>query len=523
MYTLSRISLLLSVSLLAAGCSSLPRQESKRVDQTRLTLQQLREQQQEQTAAQRAVQINQGYYFGDGQTIPLPREIHLPANFQQNVTLVTPPLYLYQIADKVAQVAALPVKLGTLLQQKQQNAQTQQQGNLMEKTGDLYAVDYQGSLRGLLDRVAAHYGVGWVYRHGEVVFELYITRTYTLDSLPGSITAQTVISNQSSTGTGSGGAAGMAVGGATSNSAQSITANTTDSEWTDVQANVKSMLSADGHVVANENAGTVTVTDTPSVITRVDEYMAGINQSLSRQVAITVHVYSLEINNIGDNTFSLNLVFNDLKQQWSAGVTGLTPSFDTTGNSSLTTTILNTAGATNGALGQWSGTQLLMNILSQYGKVSLVTSGSGYALQGQPLPIQVTETQGYLAESQTTTSANVGATNALIPGQVTTGFSMIVTPLIMANRQMMLQYTIDLSTLNSLTTISNAQGEIQVPDVSSRRFLSRVKMNSGATLVLAGYEQTGNNSTNERGLTSVGNFGQRSRKIIFITLTATKV
>ncbi|EQD67604.1 type IVB pilus formation outer membrane protein, R64 PilN family, partial [mine drainage metagenome] len=105
-------------------------------------------------------------------------------------------------------------------------------------------------------------------------------------------------------------------------------------------------------------------------------------------------------------------------------------------------------------------------MLDTYGHVSLMTQGSGIALQGQPLPIEVTKTVGYLASAETTASTLVGQSTALTPGQVTTGFSMIVVPRILPGGSLAMQYAVDLSTLNSLTTINSGGESIQVPSVS---------------------------------------------------------
>ncbi len=60
------------------------------------------------------------------------------------------------------------------------------------------------------------------------------------------------------------------------------------------------MLSKDGRVVVNEAAGMVTVTDTNTVLRRVEKYISSLNSKMGRQVALAVKVWSLELNRNAD-------------------------------------------------------------------------------------------------------------------------------------------------------------------------------------------------------------------------------
>lgn len=511
-----------SVSL-ALGCATITHQADQQTAKSQVLTSTLGKTEAAQAATPSAVVTEPGYYFGNGETVPLLSSRALPPLFNEPVSLVMPSAYLFQILDRMGRLTGLPVQVGTDLSQSQSQSTNQNTtGTQQARTGELFSLDYQGTLQGLLDTVAGHYGIAWSYRTGALHFDLYETRTFTLAALPGSIDTDTLISNQSASGTNSGTEAGGA-GGSTSSSAQNVDSKSSTNEFTVVLDTIKSMLSKNGTVVADASAGTLTATDTTTVMRRVAAYIDGVNNALERQVAITVKVYSFSVNNSELHSFNLTAVFENLQKQYNINVTGITPSFSLDNAASLTTAILNTASNTQPALGQWAGTNALFNVLSQYGKVALMRSGSGFTLQGQPLPLQVTQTVGYLASTSTTSAANVGATTSLTPGQVTTGFSMIVTPRILANNKLILQYTLDLSTLDALNTITSGGQSIQVPNVSSRRFLQRVLMNSGATLVLAGFVQNDATRNQEYGLASYASQGLGTQNLIFIVLTASKV
>lgn len=464
----------------------------------------------------RALRIHKGYYFGSGRPIPLVMSHSRPSVFHETVTLVTRHLYLYQLIDRISQVSGLPVRLGALLAQQQTEiGQQETQRALLRATGRVMRISYRGALSGLLNKIAAHYGLSWRWWHGAIRFFRYETRVFALAVLPGSMGTSLMLTNQSDLGS-----QGGATGGASETSSQTVTQTQRNNFWSRLVANLKSMLTLHGTVFANPEAGTVTVTDRPMILRRVGRYLASINRVMQREVSVSVRVYSLDLTNATLRSFNLNVVFNNLARTYGVTVTGASPVASVGGAATLSATMLDTA---TGRIGQYSGSHFLVEALSQYGHVALMTQGSGIALQGQPLPIQVTKTVGYLASAQTTASTLVGQSTALTPGEVTTGFSMIVVPRILAGREMAMQYAIDLATLNSLTTITSGGESIQVPSVSSQRFVQRVIMRSGQTLVLAGFEQIEKSRQDDQGLLSWFSGNSRQRKMIFVTLTARRV
>ncbi len=464
----------------------------------------------------RTLSIHAGYYFGSGRPVPPPGSLTRPAVFREPVTLVTGHLYLYQLVDRLSQLSGLPVRLGALLEQQQtRNGQQETQRSLLRATGRVMRISYRGTLAGLLNEIAAHYGLSWRWRRGAIRFFRYEIRVFPVAVLPGSIGTSLVLTNQSDLGS-----QGAGTGGASETSSQTVTQSQSNDFWGRLVADLKTMLTAHGTVFADPEAGTVAVTDRPMILRRVGRYLVSINRKMQREVSVSVQVYSLDLSNAALRSFNLNVVFDNLARTYGITETGASPVAAVGGAASLSATLLDTA---TGRIGQYAGSHLLVQLLGQYGHVALVTQGSGIALQGQPLPIQVTKTVGYLASAQTTASTLVGQSTALTPGQVTTGFSMIVVPRILTGGRLAMQYAIDLATLNSLTTITSGGESIQVPSVSSQRFVQRVLMRSGQTLVLAGFEQTENSRQGDQGLLSWFSGTSRARKMIFVTLTARRI
>ena len=70
---------------------------------------------------------------------------------------------------------------------------------------------------------------------------------------------------------------------------------------------------------------------------------------------------------------------------------------------------------------------------------------------------------------------------------------MQVLPSIMEDNALILQFSADVSALREIRTITSGESSIEAPEVDTKNFLQRIKMRSGETLVLSGFEQTNGN------------------------------
>lgn len=356
---------------------------------------------------------------------------------------------------------------------------------------------YDGQLVGFLDIAASRYGVYWEWDNNSVRFFRTTTRTFRIAALPGDTTLSAKIGNQtsgasSSSGTGSSGSSGS--GGGTSSQETGVSFSAL-SVWKGIEDSIKTMLSSNGKVIVTAATGTVTVSDTPQVVAQVEKYIQDQNLSLGRQVVINVRVLSVDLTNSDSYGINWNAVYSTISGNY--GLSFLSSFAPETGSTQLGLKILGTAGsATSNGIDGFAGSNAMINALSKQGRVNQLTSASVTTLNNQPAPTQVGRQVSYL-QSSTTTLGSVGVqpTTTLQPGTITTGFSMNIVPHILDNNKLLLQYAIDLSSLLKLDTISSNGSTIQIPDIATRNFLQRVRINSGDTLVVTGFEQntdTGN-------------------------------
>jgi len=368
-------------------------------------------------------------------------------------------------------------------------------------------ITYSGKLSGLLDIVAARYGVFWE-PDGENGIRLFKTKsqTFRLAALPGDSSMSSKVGTQASGGSsgggsgGAGGAGGGAMAGtATSNSnAEQSSGIKFDglSVWSAIENGIRTMLSTDGKVVVSPATGTVTVDDAPPVLEKVAEFIRDQNIALKRQVLLNVRVLSVELNDSDSYGINWDAVYRNLSS--GANLALNSASGLASGANSLSFNIVKTDSI-------WDGTKVMLEALSKQGRVSQITSASIVTINNQPAPLQVGRQRSYLASSTTTIgTGGAGNTTTLQPGVVSTGFSMSVLPHILDGGKLMLQYSADISALVGIQTVSSGGSSIQTPEVDTRNFLQRVMIGNGETLALTGFEQFGANG-NKQGIGSAEN------------------
>lgn len=344
-----------------------------------------------------------------------------------------------------------------------------------------YLVYRDGDLKGLLDMAAARFGISWKYVDGAIEFHHLDTRAFQISAVPGESALTANVGGSSSAGGDN--AAGAGSGGGTSGNTQSAAVRSQLSVFASLEKSVGAMLSSHGNVVSSAATGTLTVTDTPAILARVEKFIERENRTLARQVLINVTVLSVSLGDEDNLGLNWDLVLSELSRRY-----GIKSTFgaDQRG-ASFSANVLNTSDS------KFAGSAVIVQALSTQGKVRKETSASVAALNHQPVPVQVARQTAYLKSSQTTISANVGSSTSLTPGVVTSGFTMTVLPSVLDNGTVILQFSTDISTLRRINTVgsngANGGSQIQTPEIDTRNFLQRVAMKSGQTLIVSGFEQ----------------------------------
>lgn len=370
-----------------------------------------------------------------------------------------------------------------------------------------FELDFRGSLSELLDLVAAKGRISWEYKKGAIHFSKTITRTFFVNSLPGTTGTQRSIR--------------ASVGGAGTGSAPagngSISTSIEFDPLESVTQVIQTLMSQGGKMSANKSTGTITVTDLKENLDRIENIVELENSLLNRQVRVRVDFLSVRYNANAQAGIDLNVAFSRLNSNNDLAGVNVVPG----------------GGLTGGDAGQASfrltGTDfdatLLASALSTIGKTTILGRKAVTTLNRQSSPIVVSNQTIYLA-STTPAPAGVnggGGVPGLTPGTVNTGISMDVLPIITPDNTLIIQFALDISELIRIGSISTGSGptlqQIQTPEVSAMSFLERVTMKNGETLVMVGYERDLSRTNGRDALTGLSSDGSEEREAFLISMT----
>ncbi|MFB9241727.1 PilN family type IVB pilus formation outer membrane protein [Massilia antarctica] len=383
-----------------------------------------------------------------------------------------------------------------------------------------------GNFQNFLDTVAARYGVYWKYASGTILFFHTEARSFQINALPGDATfSATVSSGAASSGGVSGGSGGGGGGsnGVSASNNQNTAVSSQLSVYSNLQKSIGAMLSPYGQVVASPATGSITVVDTPDAMERIAAFIDSENQAMARQIAINVTVLSVTLSDADEYGINWNLVYSNLLNTY--GIRNTIAGAPGGGAAAFS------AGVLASSNGKFAGSSLMIQALSQQGKVRRQTSASVVTLNNQPVPVQVAKQTSYLKSSDTTTSPLAGSTTSLTPGVVTSGFNMSILPHLLDDGTVMLQFSTDISALRQIRRVTSGSGSsgssIESPELDTRNFLQRVAMKSNETLIISGFEQT-DDDLDRQGVGHPANFvlggalaRKASKEVIVILVTPT--
>lgn len=436
----------------------------------------------ERTDAARTVQrpsssfvVDSGFYAARApiESTGTVRRAPLPAVFQKNADLNRlTPVTISEVAAHITKVSGYRVVISPDVTDTTAGASS------------LPEIMYSGSLAGLLDNVTGSLNLSWRWSSDRIEIFRYETKMFKINALAGTTDVSTTLDTTSSSTVASSSVGGAGQSGNEGNSGQRTKIASNFDLWTDVTNVIKGILSANGTLTVAASGGIISVRDTPMVLSQVEAQVREFNRIYGRQVKLNVEVYAVE-NSASDNYGAdFSLKWNQAAGKYGFGYTN--NGTGGTGSGPGLSAVINT--------GPFGGSSVVLQALNSIGNTSLLTSGSVSSLNGQSVPLNVSTEQAYLQSYSTTlTSGNAGnSTTTLTPGVVTGGFSMHFTPHVLEDNNVMLRYSIDLSSVDQIATFEAPDGNsaIQLPTRSVRNFMQNVSVKSGQTLVLTGFQQT---------------------------------
>ena len=432
-------------------------------------------------APEDTIRVKNDIWLGDTSEIEYEGE-PIPSYLEEKdaITLVSNrPITLYEIGDMLNKVTSLKIRFApqleeTVLKNAATNKPTVESINADWTEPDKMLVSYRGPLSGFLDEISSRFGIWWKYEKREIYFYKYITRTFVLYSLP---TKPSLTVNVGGSAQGSGGTS-------------SLTLNSTAQVelWENIEKSITSMIDKDAKLTMDSSNGTISLTATPLDIKKVANFVNEQNNRLSRQVAVSVKVLQVSINDSDQYGLNLSAAFDDGVTK--IGVASATGISTETVTENLTMAVLN---------GNWTANAAIQ-ALSTQGTTTMVTSGTVTTLNNKPAPIQVIKKQNYISEITKTNSGNDGDYYDISTEteEIETGFTLDILPRILEHGRILMMFNLTLSDLIELEKVefgSEDSGRyIQNPKIESRGFTQEVALKSGESLVLTGYERVENDA-----------------------------
>jgi type IVB pilus formation R64 PilN family outer membrane protein len=483
----------LSIALLAgcvalAGCNKYVAETNKHIEETLSRVEEYKEAAQipDLPEPTDTVRMQNDIYLGN-QSVKIMEGDSLPSWLEKDdgITIaMAEDATLADILQEISDITGMNIRLDDL---RQENAIPE----------NAVPLKYSGSLSGLLNYLANRYSIYWRYKDGIISFFTKETRIFTIYAMP---TDATMTANMSGASSGKGGS------GSSASSTLSVTSDL--KIWDSIEEGVKQVVGENGQISFSRAAGTVTVTASPFIVRKVAAYVANWNEKLSRQVAITVRVLMVSLNNADQYGLDLTQIAFETKKI-SLGFTGMTSAFE--GAAGLTMALIDKDSKFYGSNGA-------IQALSTQGKVRQVTSASVTTLNNKVAPVQVANTQNYLKSITVTTSTSSDNDSKDVDYDVQElnyGFTMEVLPRVLDHGRLILLFNLSLSDVvgwkyvdvggSSSSTSSNEDSDseedddddddevkstsLQLPTMEMRGFVQEIAMRSGQTLVLTGFEK----------------------------------
>jgi len=449
-----------------------------------------------------------------------------PTTLDQAVNLsIDGTLTLQVFAGMMQEAAGLPVVLGNDIPAD-------------DAKSTIVLLPDHGRVRDYLDHAASQTGTHWSYDDGRVLISRMVTRTFAVPMLPVDSSLRGIITNatttaQSASGGGGGGQGGEGGGqgggqsGVTGGSSgintkletSQISETTAELDpWSDLKLALEQLKSPTGSVAVARSLGTVTVRDTPESMRSIEDFIEQLSES--RFVAIDVTILTLDMKDANAVGIDWNLMRAAAGDFYGAALSGANdgPLAAVRGGF----TVIDPRSP-------YADSSIFIEALREQGNVNISRAVTLTALSNQVASIQRGDERGLIEGSQQTVVPNVGVTTTATVSRQTTGISLDILPVVLANQQIQLHVQGQLSTDNGEDILAVGESSFRSPRTSKGSFSNRGVMPSGGTLVLSSIdEQT--LTDQQRGVGSPkfsllggGRNTSRERRLLVILITPRRI
>lgn len=288
---------------------------------------------------------------------------------------------------------------------------------------------------------------------------------------------------------GGGGAGGGSMGGGASGggggSAMNLTADNEIDFWKEIKEEVMLMLSDRGKntLAVNKAAGLIQVTDRPSALKRVDEYLKTANETMHRQVEIEAKLFDVSLGDQFQFGIDWVRVTETAANSTTFGASTLPVAIGSSslGSSALTMVFSN------------ASTRAIVDALATQGKVEVISKPRIRTLNNQTALIKVGQERPFFSTSTTYLTGTSQSTPVQDSSyqMVTFGTILAITPQISADGWIVLEISPVLSRWEGTEKTGNPlTGQTTAPIMNTKQASSLVRVCDGSTVVMGGLIET---------------------------------
>ena len=369
------------------------------------------------------------------------------------------PLTLSQIAERLTVITEIEhnVQLGP-----------NGRGGGSEISSRTLRPNYTGKLSEVLNKVAANFGVEWSFSDGKIILRDYVTRQYQVPVIPS-----------------------VANGGSTVGEASS---GYTADFWTEFEASVEGILGDGVTYSISRSTGLLSVTAQVGAHADIRDYIEEVAANMTQQIAFDVNVLSVSLSETNGSGVDLSAALAFADGQGELGIGN--PAELQGGNVNLAIMDGN------------FDFNAVVNALSRQGDVSIDTRTGVTTVNNRPVPVEVVDSFSYIASYETETDDDTGdETVTPQPETAEVGFMLQLYPRIMNTNEIMVEYSLNLSELQSLEAFGTGDNRVQLPEISSTNFSQQAVLENGHTLILSGFERNRVSVTKQASASTGGIFG----------------
>lgn len=255
--------------------------------------------------------------------------------------------------------------------------------------------------------------------------------------------------------------------------------------------NVDALMTRSGSIFANPATGTITLTDTTDVVEAADSIISNGVRSLSRMVRLRLQTIKVTSKDSGEAGFDVAAAVSRALKN--------VPDFTVSLGSAA-----NLASTNAGSLGlqvfsgSAAGSSAMLKALAEIGDVETSTEIPIATRNRRSVYYNVRNTFSYVASTTpaAATTGGTGGTPGITTAQDSVGLKLFMHPEVTGKDTVMLNMSLDQSTLKSLETFSSGTGanmqSVQLPDIDGEGSSQYVPIRNGQTVVLTGFDTKSN-------------------------------